>query len=511
MRPAMISLLLLGGLAPARAASTVLPAGGTLELKGDIVLTGEEELIAAGTASRPCTIVGNGFQVKTDGEWTGRLKLTHCTLKGLGQAATVQRGRTGKLNHAFDLRAGGEAEIVMEHCTFDGSSTVGIVNNGNSRTVFRNNTVLANSLARADKAAHLCSGFFTATGSSRARKYFQGNRIYKTGVYISRATNWVIGGDSDEEGNIIIGLRACILANGEQTVIRRNYVHVLMPVDPVKYPYWSQVTGVSPWGETSENVIRAGHWVVQNVRGNFHHNLVTEVHGHDWLRIGRARIHHNIFAHIEPGPARWGDKGPYGGSSGIYVCYPTDRLEVFNNVFDGHGGVGRGLDAEPGATFPSVRNNVFYRFTRGIGPNWRQRKPVVPPPARLGYADYNCFYNPGGACDNYAFGVAGKTERKDAGFARSDLPAGGQIDAHVDPKFKGPLPEKFPFSDQDVKSRKVTVSQILKFYRDAYTPAQGSPLLRAGDPGDGEGTDIGAVQVSPVKAATAPPADTGAD
>jgi hypothetical protein len=44
-----------------------------------------------------------------------------------------------------------------------------------------------------------------------------------------------------------------------------------------------------------------------------------------------------------------------------------------------------------------------------------------------------------------------------------------------------------------VQARKITVSKILAFYRDAYTPAEGSPLIGAGDPADGEGTNIGAV------------------
>jgi hypothetical protein len=34
---------------------------------------------------------------------------------------------------------------------------------------------------------------------------------------------------------------------------------------------------------------------------------------------------------------------------------------------------------------------------------------------------------------------------------------------------------------------------MLAFYRGAYTPAAGSPLIGAGDPADGAGTNIGAV------------------
>jgi hypothetical protein len=40
----------------------------------------------------------------------------------------------------------------------------------------------------------------------------------------------------------------------------------------------------------------------------------------------------------------------------------------------------------------------------------------------------------------------------------------------------------------------VTVAQILAKFREIYTPAEGSPLIGAGDPADGAGTSIGAVE-----------------
>src|SRR5262249_12883615 len=81
----------------------------------------------------------------------------------------------------------------------------------------------------------------------------------------------------------------------------------------------------------------------------------------------------------------------------------------------------------------------------------------------------------------------------DAGFARHDVPAGGAKDAQVHPRFKGPIPKRFPFSDDDIRARKVTVGQILATYREAYSPAEGSPLIGAGDPADGAGSYLGAV------------------
>ncbi len=89
--------------------------------------------------------------------------------------------------------------------------------------------------------------------------------------------------------------------------------------------------------------------------------------------------------------------------------------------------------------------------------------------------------------------VAGKMERQDAGFARHDIPQGGAIDEQADPRFRGPLPKSFPFADDDIQARRVGVSKILAFYREAYSPAEGSPLTGAGDPADGPGSYIGAV------------------
>ena len=150
-----------------------------------------------------------------------------------------------------------------------------------------------------------------------------------------------------------------------------------------------------------------------------------------------------------------------------------------------------------------MRNNVFYNFAHAdkyfkrpqamIRMSWND-EPAEEKPARLGYADHNLFYSPGGkARRNYLLSVPGKRERLDDGFGRSDVPPGGKIDDHADPKFAGPIPKAFPFSDEDIKARKVGVAKILATYREAYTPAPGSPLIGGGDPADGPGTNIGAI------------------
>jgi hypothetical protein len=62
---------------------------------------------------------------------------------------------------------------------------------------------------------------------------------------------------------------------------------------------------------------------------------------------------------------------------------------------------------------------------------------------------------------------------------------------------RGPIPSQFPFSDAAIAARKVTVADVLKHYRTAYSPADDSPLLGAGDPRDGEKSFIGAIGAGP--------------
>jgi hypothetical protein len=161
------------------------------------------------------------------------------------------------------------------------------------------------------------------------------------------------------------------------------------------------------------------------------------------------------------------------------------------------------IEVAPHAFVKSVRNNVFFNFAHKdryhkrpqamIRTIWND-EPTAEKPVRLGYADYNLFFNPGVRSPrNYLLSVSGKTERKDAGFGRNDIPRGGRIDDQADPRFQGPIPKAFPFGDDDIRARKVGVSKMLAFYREAYTPTAGSPLIGAGDPADGEATNIGAV------------------
>jgi hypothetical protein len=481
-------------LLPSRApgASRTLKPGVVLAISEDFVLSGDDVLEINGTAEKRCRIDGNGQTIKTNGKWTGRVKITHCDIRGMG----------GITRPVFDLTAGGDGnQIVLENCDFHACGAIHIANTGQSATIFRNNLIRESSMVPVTNLPSESPPVIRISGDSPARKFFQGNRIAKSVVQFERARNWLIGGDKDSDSNIITGLRGSLsIATCADTVVRGNYIHTDIPSFRWSQVHTLAVQSPCPNLVIEHNIIRHGQWVVRGLTGEFRYNLVLDADGHNFI-IGpkdKCHIHHNIFARyctIDPNL-----------NSSIGVIYKADDVQIYNNTFDAGGkDLQRpwhvpAIEVGSEGFLHSLRSNAFVnhptRFAGGsatVRPGFSEKK-SDPAPARLGYADYNLFYNPDATeKTHYAVAVQGKTERVDAGFAKHDVPAGGSKDAQVEPRFKGPIPKKFPFADDDIKAGKVTVAHILAHYREAYTPADGSPLIGAGDPADGAGNFIGAV------------------
>ena len=491
--------------AGARADSIVIEPGKTHTLNGDLVLDGDDILHMQGTPEKPSILVGNRHRIYSGPKWTGALKITHTTIRDLGglPKRTPDGLVSGPGALALDLKVAGKGAVTIEHSTLDACAAIRLQTDGASTATFRHNTVLKNSVVAISKDIGNSGDFFTATGNSKERKLFQGNFIPR-GKVVIRAPNWLIGGDRDADSNLCIGYRIGIVADGEQTVVRGNYFHLRMPITK-EFPYWSQIsvftTGKAVIAE--HNVIRDGEWIVRFVEGEFRYNVISDIVDHDLMQNGsNGRIHHNLFL------AGASDHRHGSMSACIAVIYPPknpgEGIEIFNNVFDGGGRLNvPAIEVAPKAFVKSVRNNVFYNFAHTdkyfkrpqamIRTIWNDEL-AEEKPARLGYADFNLFYSPTAkARRNYFLAVPGKRERMDDGFGRNDIPRGGKIDDQADPKFAGPIPTAFPFSDEDIKDRKVGVAKMLGFYRDAYAPAPGSPLIGAGDPTDGAGANIGAI------------------
>jgi hypothetical protein len=194
-----------------------------------------------------------------------------------------------------------------------------------------------------------------------------------------------------------------------------------------------------------------------------------------------------------------------GVQAGIYlVNNRATGIEVYNNTLDAGGKdmmlIGAAVAIDPGCFLASLRSNLVFHFpfSRNDGGAAAVRpgitESVVPPPVRLGYADYNLFFNPDASPPrNYAVSVADHTLRRDPGFGAKDARAGGPVDEQVDPGPLGFSGDCFPFSDEDIEASKVTVSKILAATRSAYSPTPNSAVLSAGDPADGAANFIGAV------------------
>ncbi len=475
-------MTLLWALLLSSADERVVKAGETLTLEADVVLGAADSLDVQGTPEKPCVVVGNGHAIRG----AGRLRLAHAEIRGLGAAALVEGDKLVRESPAIDVRP---TDVEITGCVFDASASIVLRLEGTSTARVVGNECRANAVVPVNKMVHLTRPFFAATGASAAPKVFRGNRVLRSNVQVT-GPNWRI------EDNLVVGLRAGIFAYGEGTLVRGNYVHVLMPRTP-ETPWWSQVsTFTTAKGALAEhNVIRDGEWIVRMVEGEFRYNVVCDINDHDLLQNGSTgRIHHNVFIAGKP------DHPPGSMFACIAVVYKGPGIEIWNNTFDAGGTMNvPGVEVNPGGFVKSLRNNVFFNFAHGeryikgaqamIRPSWDETLPAEGPD-RLGYADYNLFQ---GGRKNYALSVAGKTVRKDAGFGLHDIPKGGAVDAQADPKFQGPLPERFPFQDEDILSGRVTVAAMLARFREIYTPAAGSPLIDAGDPTDGPGADIGAV------------------
>ena len=433
-------------------------------------------------------VIGNGHVVRPNGS----VSIRNSVVMGLG--SSTSEGITGTAS-----------SLDIEDSVFEATGALNLALTGTA--IVRNNEFRANNLLTFESSDPDAVPIITLSGMTSAAKVFQGNRIGAGRLIFDDTTNWLIGGDTDEQTNILIGPRATInLTGGTSNVtVRGNYDH---------HNYrggWSQgfnlvFSQASSVGILVEhNLFRGSSWPIQNVTGEFRYNLIYG-YGHTWLRSGDygASIHHNVFAPEEGGGEL--DQGIwfYGGETGI---------EIYNNTFDGGGNDVSNNDA--GGEFPfagpvvqvnndsnvvSLRNNLM-TYTRDYE-NSAGTAHVIGDPGTFGSVDYNAFYSPDNSTrDNYD--ITGMTEGVTPGFAQHDVSGGGAVGVTDGQLANSPFaaPRIYPFDtlvdEAAVWNRTQRLSSILAAFRAHYAPAGGSPVIDAGDPGDndsqGRRADIGAI------------------
>jgi chitodextrinase len=462
----------------------VASSGPVFNLTGDVVLSGSQSQTYAGTASNHCSINGNGFQIRSAAGFTGTLNISFCDLHNLGTAT----------NPGINVTTGGTGSIQLIGNVWETFGTVSVAANDTAQLVVRNNEFRENTLVPATNLPIIYSNetlpVVVLSGNSSTQKFFQGNNVGLSTVLFQTTQNWLIGGNTDADSNILIGVRCGItVRDSTSIVVRGNY-------SQHNYPHrMSQGDNFELEGDgflVEHNIIRDSSWPVRGMGGELRYNVIDSSATLDQVIQGpmsNTNMHHNVITYTV-------SQAFFAPGSGVRVMFNVDNVQFNNNTMDGSGPF-MGFSGAPLRVFSdsfvgSLRNNVFYNFA-GLANEpvlaGDQGESTNPALVRLRYADYNDFYNPDAPNQtNYGLGVVGKTPGT-AGYGQHDL---GGFNGHANPKFSAPTALPFPFAPQDVWNRLKKVSDILSTYRAMYTPATGSPLINAGDPQDGN-PNIGAV------------------
>jgi PKD repeat protein len=431
-----------------------------IELTSDVVLTGNLDYERIGAPNARIRINGNGFTIRSDASWTGRLTLKHVDVTNLG----------GLLDPTPGVKVATTSAVQIENCIFDATNSLEVAANGSAAAIIRANEFRSNMFMNvAQFPINLTTGadatdpVIRLRGSSTAQQLFQGNNVGLSTIEVNNARNWLIGGATAAEGNVLIGPRVgVVLVGGIGHQIRGNIS------DQLYYGGWSQGNNFELNSASDlvveHNLISGGSWPVRGTGGAFRYNLVLNA-GEDWLWISQsnAQVHHNIFAEGENDRA------------GIFLLYAPQNVQFTNNTLDGFGLHQNQVPllAEDG-TSANVASNVFYRFRGTPIVGLRGTAAVT--------ANHNSFYNPG---------VAAIRNYQDNRAPAQDI---GGLNAQVDPQFATAAPPSYSTVNRgDVWNRTLTLGQLLAAYRAYYTPASGSPLIDAGDPAGGAGNDIGAI------------------
>ncbi|HEY0480096.1 MAG TPA: hypothetical protein VGD37_21395 [Kofleriaceae bacterium] len=448
-----------------------VPTGGpTMNLTSDLVLSGNTSFELIGTPTAHAVLTGsNGARIRSAAGWNGHLTIRNADVIGLGAMDVPGVEVTVRGTNALEISGSVFDRCGPPHLTADDQAAVTI----------RGNTFQPNTLTPVNDEADYAGSHpsLVLSGSSTAPKLFQANNVGVSFVRFDRSSHWTIGGDHDADGNIFLGVRAGIeIDDATDMTIRGNFSYH-------RYPFgWSQghnldFEGTNGSAIVEHNVFRSSSWMIQSLPPGteFRYNLLVDNINEAFFRdfSDTVRVHHNVLANT-------GFQRVFLPSGGVLSA----DGEFYNNTVD-VGGARLGwvsnsfIAADGQRHLKSVRNNVFTGFAY-------QSATDVIAAGSVTLADYNCFYNPD-TTKLTRYGGGGGLGSHDCGLGTS-----------TDPRFSQARVIPFPISDADVWRRRITVSQILAFYRGIYTPAANSPLIDNGDPNDGSpgGTrnaDIGAV------------------
>jgi hypothetical protein len=448
---------------------TVVEPSGTGEkrdLTTNVVLSGSTNYDLIGTPTARATLSSsNGSRIVSMPGWTGHLTIRNADIIGLGNLDNPAMEVPG-----IQVTVSGSNTLEISDSVFDrvGAPVLGAADH--AVIAFRGNTLAPNMLTPVNDQPDYGGSHpsLTFTGGSDAPKTFQGNNVGVSFVRFDHSSHWTVGGDTDADGNVLIGVRGGLEFDfATDITIRGNYSYH-------RYPFgWSQghnldfegnATGGDAKVLVEHNVFRSSSWMIQSLpeMAKFQYNLLVDNINEAFFRDipASASVHHNVLVNS-------GFQRLFLPSGGVLIAAGS----FDNNTVD-VGGMRLGWVAAPFMPFDgthhlaSVRNNVLTGFA------YQNQTDLIAAGAASA-ADHNCVFNP--------------DTTKLRAYADGGL---GSSDVTADPHFAQPRVIPFPISDGDVWRRRVTVSQVLALYRAIYTPAAGSsPLIGAG----ANGLNIGAI------------------
>ncbi|MBI3832364.1 MAG: hypothetical protein HY291_22765, partial [Planctomycetes bacterium] len=281
-----------------------------VDLKEDLMLKGSAHLAWENTV-----VKGNGFKVRSAPGWTGSVSVRGSFVSGLGSLTEP----------GIDVKTSG-GSVNIEKSIFEATGAVFVQADGAGTMAVIDSEFRASNLIKFVASDPGKSPVFRASGSASGEKVFQGNRIGAGIVCFDNTGGWLIGGDRDEESNILNGPRCVIwLTNCKNSRVCGNLI---------RHDYhggWSQGLNLACENCNSlvaeHNIIWHGSWPVQSFAGEFRYNLVVNS-GHNWIRtlLTGSKVHHNLFIHVSHGG---------GINSGVWMYKDQKDVVLFNNTMDG--------------------------------------------------------------------------------------------------------------------------------------------------------------------------------
>lgn len=487
------------------------PSSTTVSLTGDVLLTGSQNYILAGTASQRIALQCNGHSfIVPDGTWTGTFSLQYVDWSNCGSATVPAFGGTTAGQMAY---VNGGA-VLLDHVTLHTSGDIQPYTGPGACVSVTNSVFASDNVWPSGMNDQAVPGIFYERGSSTCAKVFQGNRLEKSWAWFE-SPNWLVGSRTCTAGDapltdFFIGERAGFGLMGTGSEAACNYTHSIIQVTPQR-PYYADVEnlrGPGAGASVHDNVFVGGQWMTTGIDGELHDNVYADaLNSHDFWRIGAGgRAHHNILfgASIVGNAQRYGQGINYatvpGEAAAIDLVQSGNHLAVTHNTIDLTGQVEHGCArVVAGATLDAYQDNICVGVQLGSSVAALMPDPseglLSPPPARIGVADNN----------NTTFAGATLVYDLTTATGQPGVHDLGTVNGQgLDPRFRGPLPvagpndlagdhsAAFPFNDADLLNGTYTVADVLAYARWVYAPAADSPLRFAAS----DGGDIGAVQIA---------------